>query len=129
MLLAEARRKPHFHRQLGGGQPHRFTRTQALWDDFSRAFNSADIVVLTDIYAASEQPIPGITSEALAKSIREAGHKNVFYFPTMQQGIEHLLKEARSGDAILTIGAGSVSRASNELVVLLGTEHHVNHAH
>ena len=110
-------------------QPHRYSRTQALWDDFSRAFNSADIVVLTDIYAASEQPIPGITSEALAKSIREAGHKNVFYFPTMQQGIEQLLKEARPGDAILTIGAGNVSRASNELVVLLGTEHSLHHAH
>ena len=125
----EAARASKFNRSLVLFQPHRYTRTQALWDDFSRAFNSADVVVLTDIYAASEQPIPGITSEALAKSIREAGHKNVFYFPTMQQGIEHLLKEARTGDAILTIGAGSVSRASNELVVLLGTEHSFHHAH
>jgi len=125
----EAARASKFNRSLVLFQPHRYTRTQALWDDFSRAFNSADVVVLTDIYAASEQPIPGVTSEALAKSIREAGHKNVFYFPTMQLGIEHLLKEARTGDAILTIGAGSVSRASNELVVLLGTEHHLNHAH
>jgi UDP-N-acetylmuramate--alanine ligase len=125
----EAARASKFNRSLVLFQPHRYTRTQALWDDFSRAFNSADVVVLTDIYAASEQPIPGITSEALAKSIREAGHKNAFYFPTMQQGIERLLKEARSGDAILTIGAGSVSRASNELVVLLGTEHSFHHAH
>jgi UDP-N-acetylmuramate--alanine ligase len=125
----EAARASKFNRSLVLFQPHRYTRTQALWDDFSRAFNSADVVVLTDIYAASEQPIPGVTSEALAKSIREAGHKNVFYFPTMQLGIEHLLKEARTGDAILTIGAGSVSRASNELVVLLGTEHSFHHAH
>jgi UDP-N-acetylmuramate--alanine ligase len=125
----EAARASKFNRSLVLFQPHRYSRTQALWDDFSRAFNSADIVVLTDIYAASEQPIPGITSEALAKSIREAGHKNVFYFPTMQQGIEQLLKEARPGDAILTIGAGNVSRASNELVVLLGTEHSLHHAH
>jgi UDP-N-acetylmuramate--alanine ligase len=125
----EAARASKFNRSLVLFQPHRYTRTQALWDDFSRAFNSADIVVLTDIYAASEQPIPGITSEALAKSIREAGHKNVFYFPSMQQGIEQLLKEARTGDAILTIGAGNVSRASNELVVLLGTEHSFHHAH
>jgi UDP-N-acetylmuramate--alanine ligase len=125
----EAARASKFNRTLALFQPHRYTRTQALWDDFSRAFNQADVVVLTDIYPASEQPIPGVTSEALAKSIREAGHKNVFYFPTMQQGIEHLLQEARSGDAILTIGAGSISRASNELVVLLGTEHHLNHAH
>jgi UDP-N-acetylmuramate--alanine ligase len=125
----EAARASKFNRSLVLFQPHRYSRTQALWDDFSRAFNSADVVVLTDIYAASEQPIPGINSEALAKSIREAGHKNVFYFPTMQQGIEHLLKEARTGDAILTIGAGNISRASNELVVLLGTEHSLHHAH
>jgi UDP-N-acetylmuramate--alanine ligase len=85
--------------------------------------------VLTDIYAASEQPIPGITSEALANAILEAGHKNVFYSPSMQQGIERLLKEARPGDAILTIGAGNISRAGNELMVLLGTEHPTPHAH
>src|SRR6201987_2348496 len=77
-------------------QPHRYTRTQHLWDEFCRAFHQADIVVLTDIYAASEPPIPGITGEALANAIREAGHKNVFYFHSMQDGIEHLLREARS---------------------------------
>ena len=69
-----------------------------------------------------EAPIDGITSEALAKSIREAGHKNVHYFRSMQDAIEFLLREARSGDALMTIGAGNVSRASNELMVLLGTE-------
>ena len=79
-----------------------------------------------DIYAASETPIPGITSEALANSIREAGHKNVNYFDSMQNAIEFLLREAEPGDAILTIGAGNVSRASNELMVLLGTELRVN---
>jgi len=79
--------------------------------------------VITDIYAASEPPIPGITSEALANAIREAGHKNVFYFRSMQESIEFLLHQARPLDAILTIGAGNVSRASNELMVLLGTEH------
>jgi UDP-N-acetylmuramate--alanine ligase len=85
--------------------------------------------VLLDIYAASEAPIPGITSEALANAIREAGHKNVHYFRSMQEGIVFLLKQARPGDAILTIGAGSVSRASGELMVLLGTEHPTHHAH
>ena len=82
--------------------------------------------MLTDIYAASEAPIPGITSEALANSIRDAGHKNVHYFRSMQDGIEFLLREAQPGDAILTIGAGNVSRASNELMVLLGTEYRVD---
>jgi UDP-N-acetylmuramate--alanine ligase len=121
----EAARGCKFNRLLVLFQPHRYSRTQHLWDDFSRAFNQADILVLTDIYAASEAPIPGITSEALAKSIGDAGHKNVHYFHSMQDGIEFLLEEARPADAILTIGAGNVSRASNELMVLLGTEYRV----
>ena len=116
----EAARVCNFNRLLVLFQPHRFTRTEHLWEEFSRSFNQADVLALMDIYAASENPIPGITSEALANSIREAGHKNVHYFPSMQNAIEFLLKEARPGDAILTIGAGNVSRASNELMVLLG---------
>ncbi len=125
----EAARGCEFNRLLVLFQPHRYTRTQHLWDDFCRAFNQADILVLLDIYAASEAPIPGITSEALANAIREAGHKNAHYFRSMQEGMVFLLKQARPGDAILTIGAGSVSRASGELMVLLGTEHPTHHAH
>ena len=125
----EAARVCKFLRLLVLFQPHRYTRTQHLWDEFCRAFNQADILVLTDIYAASEAPIPGVTSEALANAIREAGHKNVFYVRSMQEGIEHLLHAARAGDAILTVGAGNISRASNELMVLLGTEHPTHHAH
>ncbi|HEV3375169.1 MAG TPA: UDP-N-acetylmuramate--L-alanine ligase [Candidatus Acidoferrum sp.] len=125
----EAARGCEFHRLLVLFQPHRYTRTQHLWDEFCRAFNQADILVLTDIYAASEAPIPGVTSEALANAIREAGHKNVFYVRSIQEGIEHLLRAARAGDAILTVGAGNISRASNELMVLLGTEHPTHHAH
>ena len=108
-----------FDRLLVLFQPHRYSRTQHLWDEFCRAFNLADVLVLTDIYPASEAPIAGITSEALGNAIREAGHKNVFYYPSMQAGIECLLREARPGDAILTIGAGNVSRASNEILALL----------
>jgi UDP-N-acetylmuramate--alanine ligase len=125
----EAAQGCKFHRLLVLFQPHRYTRTQHLWDEFCRAFNQADILVLTDIYAASEAPIPGVTSEALANAIREAGHKNIFYVRSMQEGIEHLLHAARAGDAILTVGAGNISRASNELIVLLGTEHPTHHAH
>jgi UDP-N-acetylmuramate--alanine ligase len=124
----EAARGCKFNRLLVLFQPHRYSRTQHLWDDFRRAFNLADILVLTDIYAASEAPIPGVTSEALAKAVGEAGHKNVFYLRSMQESIEFLLREARPGDAILTIGAGNVSRASKELMVLLGTEHTTHHA-
>jgi len=124
----DAARGCKFNRLLVLFQPHRYTRTRHLWDDFAKAFNQADILVLTDIYAASEASIPGITSEALAAAIREAGHKNVHYFRTMQEGIEFLLKNAKPADAILTIGAGNVSRASNEFMVLLGTEQPSPHA-
>jgi len=125
----EAARGCNFNRLLVLFQPHRYSRTQHLWDEFRGAFNQADILVLTDIYAASETAITGVTSEALAAAIRDAGHKNVHYRASMQESIEFLLKNAKPGDAILTVGAGSVSKASNELVVLLGTEHPTHHAH
>ncbi len=85
--------------------------------------------MLLDIYPASEPPIPGVTSETLANAIREAGHKNVHYFGPMRAGIEYLLKQARPGDAVLTIGAGNISRASNEFMALLEAEHPAHHAH
>ena len=124
----EAARGCKFNRLLVLFQPHRFSRTQHLWDEFSRAFNQADVLALLDIYAASEEPIPGVTSEALANSIREAGHKNVQYYRSAQEATAFLLQEARPGDAILTIGAGNISRASNELVERLGEKYPVNEA-
>jgi UDP-N-acetylmuramate--alanine ligase len=124
----EAARGCKFNRLLVLFQPHRFSRTQHLWDEFSRAFNQADVLALLDIYAASEEPIPGVSSEALANSIREAGHKNVQYYRSTQEATAFLLQEARPGDAILTIGAGNISRASNELVERLGEKYPVNEA-
>jgi UDP-N-acetylmuramate--alanine ligase len=124
----EAAKLCKFNRLLVLFQPHRYSRTQHLWSEFTLAFNLADVLVLTDIYAASEQPIPGVTSEALAAAIREAGHKNVHYFRSMQDSIEFLLREARPGDAVMTIGAGNVSRASSEIMLLLGTESPTPHA-
>ena len=119
----EAARGCGYERLLVLFQPHRFTRTQLLWDDFCRAFNQADLLVLTDIYAASEAPIRGITAEALADAIRAAGHKNVVYCSTLQESIDHLLREARPGDAVLAIGAGNVNRALDEFALLLGSQH------
>ena len=125
----DAARGCKFSRLLVLFQPHRYTRTQHLWDEFCRAFNQADMLVLTDIYPASEAPIPGVTSEGLANAIRGAGHKSVYYCRSIQEATEYLLRQARSGDAILTIGAGSVSRASNDLITLLEAEHPAQHAH
>jgi len=109
-------------------QPHRYTRTKYLWDDFCHAFDRADLLVLADIYAASETPIAGVTSEALAAAIRAAGHTQVLFRSTLQEGIDALLGAALPGDAILTIGAGNVGRAADELALLIGAPAAARHA-
>jgi UDP-N-acetylmuramate--alanine ligase len=97
-------------------QPHRYTRTQALMDDFARAFHQADTVHLVDIYAASETPIAGVSSEALAEKMQTFGHRGVVYAGSMDAGIQSVLEAAVSGDAILTLGAGSVSQAGDRII-------------
>ena len=97
-------------------QPHRYTRTEALWDDFCRAFHLADVVLVTDIYAASEEPIAGVTAEALAQAIAERGPRHAVYAGDLKAATEKLAAEAREGDVVLTLGAGSVWTAGEELL-------------
>jgi UDP-N-acetylmuramate--alanine ligase len=89
-------------------QPHRYTRTQLLMDDFATAFRDADSVLLLDIYAASEAPIPGITAEALANRITEAGGQEALYVSSFREAVELATSAATTGDMILTLGAGSI---------------------
>jgi UDP-N-acetylmuramate--alanine ligase len=117
----EAARGCGYKRLLVLFQPHRYTRTQHLWEDFRNCFNQADVLVLTEIYAAGEMPLEGVTGERLAEAISSAGHKNVIFSSTMQGGLEYMLREARPGDAILAIGAGSINRVLDQLALLLGT--------
>jgi UDP-N-acetylmuramate--alanine ligase len=124
----EAARGCGYKRLLALFQPHRYTRTQHLWEDFERSFNQADVLVITDIYAAGETPINGITGERLANAISAAGHKTVVYSSTLQGGIEYLLREAHPDDAVLTIGAGSVGRVTDELALLLESRIPTSHA-
>jgi UDP-N-acetylmuramate--alanine ligase len=77
---------------------------------------------MTEIYAAGEAPIEGVTGEVLSEAISTAGHKNVVFTSTMQAGMEFLYREARPGDAILTIGAGSVGRVLDQLAMLLASK-------
>jgi len=91
-------------------QPHRFTRTRDLMDEFSTAFADADTVSLLDIYPASEKPIEGITAEALAIRITKAGKQDVVYAPFFSEAIASVAALARPGDMVLTLGAGSVSQ-------------------
>jgi len=91
-------------------QPHRFTRTRDLMDEFSTAFADANTLVLLDIYPASEKPIPGITTEALAQRISRAGNSAPIYAPSFAEAAEKVAALAQPGDMILTLGAGSVSQ-------------------
>jgi UDP-N-acetylmuramate--alanine ligase len=91
-------------------QPHRYTRTQLLMDEFAQAFHDADTLFILDIYAASEPPIEGITGEALAQHIQEAGEHEARYAPSFAAAAEAVVAAAHEGDMILTLGAGSVSQ-------------------
>jgi UDP-N-acetylmuramate--alanine ligase len=97
-------------------QPHRYTRTQHLWDEFCRAFHLADLLLLADIYPAGEEAIPGITSETLAEAIGRRGHRQVLYVGDLRGAGERLGKEVREGDVVLTLGAGSVWTAGDDLL-------------
>jgi UDP-N-acetylmuramate--alanine ligase len=97
-------------------QPHRFTRTHALWEDFARAFHLADVLLLTDVYPAGEEPIAGVTAEALGHAIAERGHRQAVYAGDLKTATERLAAEARPGDVVLTLGAGSVWTAGEEIL-------------
>jgi len=97
-------------------QPHRYTRTRSLMDDFARCFEGCEQVWVLDIYAASETPIPGISSERLVARMRELGFEGARYAASENQAINEVLAEARPGDLIMTIGAGSVWKVGETLV-------------
>jgi UDP-N-acetylmuramate--alanine ligase len=97
-------------------QPHRYTRTQLLMDDFAKAFHAADNVYLMDIYAASEQPIEGVTSQALAERIWAFGHRSVEYVGTADNAVTAVLDRVREGDLVLTLGAGNVWQVGDKFL-------------
>jgi UDP-N-acetylmuramate--alanine ligase len=92
-------------------QPHRYTRTRDLMTEFAGAFKDADAVEVLDIYAASEEPIAGVDARALVKEISAAGSGSVAYAGSAADGVGRLVRKAKAGDVILTLGAGSVSQA------------------
>lgn len=91
-------------------QPHRYTRTQLLMDEFAHAFHDADTLFILDIYPANESPIEGITAEALAGRIQDEGEQEARYAASFAEAVEAVVAEAQPGDMILTLGAGSVSQ-------------------
>jgi UDP-N-acetylmuramate--alanine ligase len=89
-------------------QPHRYTRTRDLFEDFLVAFHEADLLILTEIYSAGEDQITGITAERLAHAIRSQGHPSVFYIERQEEIVEKLEEVAQPGDIVLTLGAGDI---------------------
>jgi UDP-N-acetylmuramate--alanine ligase len=97
-------------------QPHRFTRTKHLLEEFGTAFHQADDVYLLDIYAASEHEIAGVSGGSLAEKVRSYGHRSVHYVPSLAEGIDAITAAAEPGDLVITMGAGSVSQAGEKIL-------------
>jgi UDP-N-acetylmuramate--alanine ligase len=101
-------------------QPHRHSRTALLMDEFGPVFSEADLVLLSDIYAAGEAPREGVDAPALARVVADSGHPAVEYAGPLDDAVEALIGRLREGDVVLTLGAGSVSRVPGEILARLG---------
>ena len=100
-------------------QPHRYTRTAALWRDFADAFDGADTVVLTDIYGFNETPQPGVSGRLILRAVLDAHPEQpVVYLPRRDDLVRHVPKLARSGDVVLTLGAGDLTTVPDEWLAL-----------
>jgi UDP-N-acetylmuramate--alanine ligase len=112
----QAARECGYGRVLVLFQPHRYTRTRDLMGEFAGAFGDADAVQVVDIYAASEQPIEGVSGESLAAAVRGVRGGRVEYAASMEEAVARLVKDARPGEMVLTLGAGSVSGAGGRVL-------------
>jgi UDP-N-acetylmuramate--alanine ligase len=105
-------------------QPHRYSRVQALFDEFCRAFHQADLVVVTEIYPAGEDPIAGVTGKNLADGIKEHGHRDVRFVREVNDVPALLVEELGDGDLVMTLGAGSVTALSDRIVEMIRERGH-----
>lgn len=104
-------------------QPHRYTRTRDCWTEFLDAFADADRVIISEIYAASEAPLPDVTGEALANAIRGAGHAQVFFGGSLTEIEEAWPDRFESGELVLTLGAGDVVSLGPKLLAAIESGH------
>ncbi|HKA90283.1 MAG TPA: UDP-N-acetylmuramate--L-alanine ligase [Haliangiales bacterium] len=117
--LAGARGGFPGRRIIAAFQPHRFTRTRDQFEEFAVAFNDADAVVVCDVFAAGEPPLPGIESAKLAQAMRDHGHRDVTHVPRREDVAAHLLAAARPDDIVITLGAGDIQLTCQELLALM----------
>ncbi|MBP3780409.1 MAG: UDP-N-acetylmuramate--L-alanine ligase, partial [Selenomonas sp.] len=97
-------------------QPHRYSRTQLLHEEFGKAFVSADRLLLTDVYAAGEEPIEGISGETILNEVRKQTKQDVVYIPKREKLADFLAQEVQDGDLLITMGAGDIYKTGEELV-------------
>ena len=102
-------------------QPHRYSRTQALFEDFTKAFYQADHIVVMDVYAAGEEPIAEVSAEKLAAGISGHGHRSCRYTGDADKTLEHLAETVQPGDIVITLGAGNVWQVGEALLQRLAT--------
>jgi UDP-N-acetylmuramate--alanine ligase len=103
-------------------QPHRYTRTHDLFEDFCSAFNDADVVFLTSVYAAGEEPIEGATSDRLVEAIRSHGHPDVTFVEKRTDLVSALKPRLQAGDIVITLGAGDITNTGPELLSALSAD-------
>jgi UDP-N-acetylmuramate--alanine ligase len=101
-------------------QPHRFTRTNLLRDSFGGAFEAADAVVITDIYPAGEDPIPGVTGRTVLEAVTRHGRPQAEFAQGLEEGCFRVVAMAGKGDIVLTLGAGDVGKCGDRILTLLG---------
>ncbi|BDU71807.1 UDP-N-acetylmuramate--L-alanine ligase [Mesoterricola silvestris] len=116
--LAAARKGFPDKRIVVAFQPHRYSRTQALLEEFGRAFFDADVVLVTDIYAASEPPIPGLTGRSVVDAILAHGQRNAAYVPRVEDLAATLDGLTEAGDLVVTMGAGTITTAGPAYLAL-----------
>ncbi len=112
----EAARDCGFRRTLVVFQPHRYTRTHFLMDEFARSFEQADRLWVLDIYPAGEPPIEGVHSRALVEEIRRHGHKNAAYAQGLDRAVAEAAAEAKEGDVVVALGAGNVYQVCEKIL-------------
>lgn len=113
---ASIRRQKHAHRIVGIFQPHRYSRTASLANEFGGAFGDADMLVVTDVYAAGEDPIEGVNGSSIFNRVVTNGHPDAYYIPRQVDIVDFLRPKLREGDMLFTLGAGDVWRLGENIL-------------
>ena len=100
-------------------QPHLYSRTRDFYQDFGKSFSNSDVVAFTEIYPAREEPIPGVTADLIVSAAKKSGHPQVFFCHSKAEVVEFLKVTARSGDMVITLGAGDIYKAGQQFLETL----------